>query len=201
MRQKFGLICAGMGMPRFTVLKQRDHLPMVLSSLDDKTARYTLGDALKLRLMLEAGLTISVTLARQLASSALARLYPLDPFSYTGDEHLWATLIHFEWPDRPAEVAGRDVVAGRWQDIHDQTEVRRVFWSDSAYVQSTVTVNVTKAAQRVWEIADELGLAEVTKIPPIPENVSHYPDWFQTAEAARRALWSRLKSDDRGTAE
>jgi len=188
-----------MTIPYFSNLKRRNKLPMVLSSLDDKTARYTLGDALKLRLMSEVAQTVPVALARQLASSALARLYPLDPFSYTGDVHLWATLVHFDWPDRPAEVEGRDVVAGRWQDIHDQTEVRRVFWSDSAYVKSTLTVNVTKAAQRVWKIADELGLAEARNIPPIPENVSHYPDWFQTAEAARRALWNRLKSDDRGT--
>jgi len=201
MRQKPFLICGDSNFPRLTLLNQRGQLPEGMSSLGEVSDRYTLQDALKLRLLSEAAQTIPITLAKQLASSALARLYPLDPFAYTSDESLFALLIHFDWPDRPEEITGRDVVAGRWQDIQGQTELRRGFWSDSAYVKSTLTLNVTAAAQRVLAIADELGLAEATTIPPIPENVSHYPDWFQTAEAARRALFSRLKAADRGADE
>lgn len=186
MKRKAMLAITDFPARQYEVYSSRGLIPVQVD--EGRWTEYTLDDALMLRLMLNASTSISLENASFLARKALHALYPVNPFGFTNAEELWAALVVYDWPDAPEEWDCREVVAGRWQDIPGEIEKRVTHRMPGARVQIILTLSVSKAAQDVFTAAKDLGLPEADFAAPMPEDMTHYPEWLQKAEADRRDL-------------
>lgn len=151
---------------------------------------YTMGDAFKLRLMMEVAQVTKLETASYFAKRALRALAPINPFTYTGDAEMWVALVRYEWPNPIEGWDCRHVVAGRWEDLHRLAKEHVTNIDPSARLVSLLAFSATRIAGQVWREARERGLPEAATVPAIPEVLTGYPEWFREAEVERRTMFA-----------
>lgn len=186
MKRKALLAITGCTAKQFETFSARGFLPFAIE--DARWSDYTLNHAFQLRMLLDGISGTDQDSAALLARDALSKLHPITPFSYTGDQEMWAALVRYYWPGAPEGWDCRAVVAGRWQDIEANANAHISGLAADARITSIQAVSVTKIAHHVWREARDFGLPEGEQAQPIPEDLTGYPDWFKEAEIARRRV-------------
>lgn len=193
MKRKALLAITGCTAKAFETYSARGFLPFGIQ--DARWSEYTLEDAFLLRLLMDAASGTDQDSAALLARGALDKMSPITPFSYTGDQEMWAALIRYDWPNAPEGWDQRHVVAGRWQDIEAQAKHLTTELAPGARVLSIQAVSATKIAHHVFRAAREFGLPEGEHPHAVPEDLTGYPEWFKEAEMARRRVVFGISED------
>lgn len=189
MKRKALLAITGCTPKSFETYSQRGRLPFAIPS--DRWSEYTMTDALELKILMRAAELTDLDNASKLARSALDKISPLNPFSYCGDEELFAALVRYDWPEKPEDWEERTVVGGRWQDIEAETRQFITEFLPGARLTGTLIVPVKQIADELLIEAHEFGLPEAA-VQPVPEDLTGFPDWFVEKEQARRAMLRKL---------
>ena len=186
MKRKALLTIADFSARKFEIYSSRGLLPVVIT--DQGHSNYSLADAFALRLLSEVGEVTSLENAAHFARKALDALRPINPMSFTNAEEMVVALVFYAWPDAPEGWDCRAVIGGRWQDLQGQIAEKILDPMPGAYVTAMLTVSASRIGRHVYQEARDFGLPEGEMPPAIPEDLTGYPEWFKTAERARRQL-------------
>jgi hypothetical protein len=185
MKRKALLAITGCTPKAFETYSARDQLPFSISR--SNWSDYTIEDAFALKLFMQAAECTSLDNAARLARGALARLHPINPFSFYGSERLWVALATYAWPESPPDWECSLLVAGRWSDIVTQTEDALDRIATGVSLLGLLTFPASNVADEVLQEARDFGLPE-GEVQPVPEDLTGFPDWFKTEETKRRSL-------------
>jgi hypothetical protein len=185
MKRKALLAITGCTPKAFETYSARDQLPFSISQ--GNWSDYTIEDAFALKLFMRASECTSLDNAARLARGALAKLHPVNPFSFHGSEELWVVLATYDWPSAPPDWACSLLVAGRWSDIVTHAKGALCGIAPDVSLLGLLAFSITDVAREVLQEARDFGLPE-GKVQPVPEDLTGYPEWFKTEEADRRAL-------------
>lgn len=185
MKRKALLAITGCSAKAFETYAARDKMPFSLSA--DRWSDYDLDHALALSVMMRAAELVDLDSASLLARNTRPQLHPLNVFSFTGEQPLYAALVRYSWSDMPADWDGRTVVAGRWQELQALARERVAGLASGVVMSGMVAVPVSEIADRLLIKAREFGLPE-GEIQAVPEDLSGFPEWFVKEERARRDL-------------
>ncbi|WP_406736444.1 hypothetical protein [Thioclava sp. GXIMD4215] len=193
MKRKALLMCASCTVKTLESYTARGISPIHIE--DRNWNDYTLEQALQLRLMVQAAKSMDNDSAGLLARRAVDMLYPFTPFTYTGQD-MFVALVRYDWPSAPEGWDCRQVVAGRWEDLHTKAQEFVTSLDDGATLRSIEAYCVTDLAKEVWEEAHELGLPEGEAWPAaVSEDLTGYPEWFKEHEIARRKSIGLMPED------
>lgn len=193
MKRKGFLMVTGCASARLDTLAARDQLPFVTEP--GKWSDYSLNDAFRLRLMLDAAEIMDVSTASKLARLADDRFYPLDVMGFTGDRDLWAGVVFYTFDDMPEDWDNRYVVGGLPEELFPDAERFIENLAPGARILGLTMVNASSAARRVRQEAHEIGLPEAQDFPPIPDDLTGFPAWFTEVEMKRRNLFVDPETD------
>jgi hypothetical protein len=185
MKRRALLEITGCTIKAFETYSSRGFLPF--SIRDSRWSDYSIEDAFALKVLTDAAAVTDLATASTFARGALKALHPLNPFAYMGDDEVWIALINYEDPEGTEGGTGSVVVAGRWRDIDAQARARLECVGPTAKLTSVLALSATRTARDVLQEARDFDLPEA-EVPPIPEDVSGYPEWFVENELARRAV-------------
>jgi hypothetical protein len=178
------LIATECKIPRFDTLAKRAQLPFGAGVADGRND-YSLHDAYRLRLMLDAPKGIDNDTAQFIAKESTYILGNL-PFYHTEGVTLYAGAMYVD--------GQRVAVAGRMADIAELADpVNGMFAGMKC--GGLVLLNATEAAQKVQKALAALGLPQSEWLVDMPEDVSGFPEWFQKIETERRAMLSGWGTD------
>lgn len=184
MKRKPLLAITGCTAKAFETWSFRGFLPFTIG--DGRWSDYTIDQAFQIKLLMEAAQATDTAAAAYLASRALHKIYPLDPFSFTGGD-LWVALVRFEWEDAPADFEKLSVVAGRSGELTAKALEQVAAFDPKARLISLLCFSVDRIASELLVEAREWGLPEA-EVRPVPEDLTGFPEWFKDLEASRRAL-------------
>ncbi len=193
MKRKALLAITGCTPKSFETYSARDNLPFAISS--NRWSEYSIEDAFKLKLLIQAAELTNLDTASKLASAALDELHPLDPFAFCGDQELYVALIRYDWPDKFPDWDAWTVVAGRWQDIEAKASERVADIARGVRLIGTLALPIKPIAKELLTEARAFGLPE-GEVHSVPEDLTGYPDWFVAEEQARRAMLAGWGGDE-----
>ncbi len=185
MKRKAMLAITGCTAKAFETYSARGKLPFVVPS--DRWSEYSIQDAFKLKVLMQAAELTDLSTAEKLASAVLHQLHPLDPFAFCGDQELWVALIRYDWPEKPEDWDAQTIIAGRWQDIQTMAADRVANVAPNVRITGTLAVPVKRIADCLLTEARDFGLPE-GEVHSVPEDLTGFPDWFVVEETARRQL-------------
>jgi hypothetical protein len=179
---------AGVSPSRLKVIKQRGQIPFAHAD-GPIDADHPIEDAVSLRLMQQAALSIPVSAALHLSERAIDKLRPFNVFAFTGAD-LWVALVRYDWPGMSADWEPHAVVGGRFEDLHPLAVEAVAAIDPGATILSIFTVNASQAAREVWAEGKRREMSGFDSPPGVPEDLSGYPAWFREVEAERRKMFA-----------